>query len=106
MTEVQKELIRSMRLQGIGYRAIASSLHLKLNKVELFCKTHGLGGDGWLVRMNYPVWCENNDRCPVCGKKLKQSRRGRKKKFCSGRCRTAWCRMKRNEAEDEGGLDV
>ena len=59
MTEVQKELIRSMRLQGIGYRAIASSLHLKLNKVELFCKTHGLGGDGWLVRMNYPVWCEN-----------------------------------------------
>jgi hypothetical protein len=70
MTDVQKELIRSMRLHGIGYRAIAKSLHLKLNKVELFCKTHGLAGDGWLVRLNYPVWCQNNDRCPVCGKKL------------------------------------
>ena len=107
MTDVQKELIRAMRLQGIGYRAIARSLHLRLNKVELYCKTHGLAGDGWLVRKNYPVWCGNNDRCPVCGKKLEQSGRGRKKKFCSGKCRTAWCRMKQAEAEDEmGGLDV
>jgi len=109
MTDVQKELIRSMRLQGIGYRAIAKSLHLKLNKVELFCKTHGLAGDGWLVRLNYPVWCQNNDRCPVCGKKLSQPKRGRKKKFCSGKCRTAWCRAKQAEAEfgfDEGGSDA
>ncbi|MBP3805405.1 MAG: hypothetical protein J6I76_16220 [Oribacterium sp.] len=107
MTEVQKELIRAMRLQGIGYRAIARSLRLRLNKVELYCKTHGLAGDGWLVRLNYPVWCENNDRCPVCGKKLEQSGRGRKKKFCSGKCRTAWCRMKQADAEDEmGGVDV
>ena len=83
MTEVQKELIRSMRLQGIGYRAIARSLHLKLNKVEFYCKTHGLGGEGWLVRKNYPVWCEQNDCCPVCGRK----------------CRTAWCRAKRAEEE-------
>ena len=107
MTEVQKELIRAMRLQGIGYRAIARSLRLRLNKVELYCKTHGLAGDGWLVRLNYPVWCENNDRCLVCGKKLEQRGRGRKKKFCSGKCRTAWCRMKQAEAEDEiGGIDV
>ena len=105
MTEVQKELIRSMRLQGIGYRAIARSLHLKLNKVELYCKTHGLAGDGWLVRLNYPVWCEQNDRCPVCGKKLTQPKRGRRKKFCSGKCRTAWCRARRAE-EETGGSDA
>ena len=105
MTEVQKELIRSMRLQGIGYRAIARSLHLKLNKVELYCKTHGLGGEGWLVRKNYPVWCELNDCCPVCGRKVTQPKRGRRKKFCSGKCRTAWCRARRAE-EETGGHDA
>ena len=69
MTDVQKELIRSMRLQGIGYRAIARSLHLKLNKVELFCKTHGLaGGEGWLNRMNYPGG-EQNDSPPRAAKR-------------------------------------
>jgi hypothetical protein len=74
MTEVQKELIRSMRLQGIGYRAIARSLHLKLNKVELYCKTHGLGGDGNLVRLNYVIWCEKTGHCLYCGTELEQGR--------------------------------
>lgn len=100
MTEVQKEMIRSMRLQGIGYRAIASSLHLKLNRVELFCKTHGLAGEGWLVRLNYPVWCEKNNCCMMCGRKLEQPGRGRKKRFCSGKCRTAYCRMKQKQDVD------
>ena len=99
MTNVQKEMIRAMRLQGIGYRAIAKNLNLKLNRVVLYCKTHGLAGDGSLVRMNYAVWCEQNGRCPVCGAKLKQPERGRKKRFCSGKCRTAYYR-KKHEEED------
>lgn len=99
MTEAQKELIRSMRLQGIGYRAIAKSLHLRLNRVELYCKTHGLAGDGSLVRLNYPIWCEENNCCRVCGKKLTQPERGRKRQFCSGRCRTIYCRRKHEEED-------
>ena len=71
----------------------------------LYCKTHGLGGEGWLVRKNYPVWCEQNDCCPVCGRKVTQPKRGRRKKFCSGKCRTAWCRAKRAE-EETGGSDA
>ena len=97
MTDVQKEMIHAMRLQGIGYRAIAKSLHLRLNRVELYCKTHGLAGDGSLVRLNYAIWCEMNGRCLVCGEKLKQPKRGRRKKFCSGKCRTAYYRKKHEE---------
>ncbi len=100
MTEVQKEMIRSMRLEGIGYKAIARDLNLRRNQVQLFCKTHGLGGDGKLVRLNYEIWCEKTGHCLMCGKKLSQPAIGRKKRFCSGRCRTAYCR-KKNTTEME-----
>ena len=108
MTDVQKELIRAMRLQGIGYKAIARDLHLRRNQVQLYCKTHGLGGDGNLVRLNYVIWCEKTGHCLYCGTELKQPDRGRKKKFCSGKCRTAWCRAKQAEAEETetGGSDA
>ncbi len=101
MTEVQKEMIRSMRLVGIGYKAIARDLNLRRNQVQLYCKTHGLGGDGKLVRLNYEIWCEKTGHCLMCGAKLTQPATGRKKRFCSGRCRTAYCRKKN---ADEDGL--
>ena len=67
MTELQKMQIRTMRMQGIGYHVIAKELCLKENQVQLFCKAHGLAGDSNLVRLNYPIWCQQNNRCPVCG---------------------------------------
>ena len=108
MTDAQKELIRAMRLQGIGYKAIARDLHLRRNQVQLYCKTHGLGGDGNLVRLNYVIWCEKTGHCLYCGTELKQPDRGRRKKFCSGKCRTAWCRAKQAKADetDLGGSDA
>lgn len=93
MTDAQKEQIRSMRLQGIGYRAIAKALGLKMNQVQLFCKAHGLAGSAELARLNYPIWCQQNSRCPICGAKITQPKTGRRKKFCSGRCRTRYCRL-------------
>ncbi len=92
MTDKQKEKIRSMRMQGMGYHVIAKELCLKENQVQLFCKMHGLAGDSDLVRLNYPVWCRQNSRCPICGTKIDQPKIGRKKKFCSGRCRTRYFR--------------
>lgn len=99
MTDEQKEKIRSMRIQGIGYRLIAKELCLKENQVQLFCKTNGLAGSADLTRLNYPIWCFQNNRCLVCGAKLKQAKCGRKKKFCSGRCRTRYFR-ENNETEE------
>lgn len=92
MTDEQKEKIRSMRIQGIGYRLIAKELCLKENRVQLFCKAHGLAGSADLTRLNFPIWCYQNNRCLACSAKLKQTKRGRKKKFCSGRCRTRYFR--------------
>ena len=40
MKQEQKELIRSLRLQGWGYKRIAKELRLNRNQVQLYCKTH------------------------------------------------------------------
>ena len=77
MTDAQKEQVRAMRMQGIGYRLIAKSLGLKINQVQLFCKAHGLAGNGEIARLNYPIWCQQNNRCPVCGAKVTQPETGR-----------------------------
>ena len=52
MTDAQKEQVRAMRMQGIGYRLIAKSLGLKINQVQLFCKSHGPAGNGELVKLH------------------------------------------------------
>ena len=56
MTDAQKEQVRAMRMQGIGYRLIAKSLGLKINHVQLFCKAHGLAGNGELARLKSRTW--------------------------------------------------
>ena len=56
MKQEQKELIRSLRLQGWGYKRIAKELRLNRNQVQLYCKTHGLAGAGEFVKLNLPIW--------------------------------------------------
>jgi len=101
LTESQKLQVRAMRMQGIGYRAIAKALGLKINQVQLFCKAHGLSGSADLVKLNYPIWCEQNNHCIFCGRKLQQPTTGRRRRFCSGSCRTKYCVMKKSEAPEK-----
>ncbi len=88
-----------MRLNGYGYKAIGKALDLNENRVQLYCKSHGLAGSAELIRLNYPIWCRQNSRCMTCGIKITQPKTGRKKKFCSGRCRTRYFR-ENNEMEE------
>lgn len=44
MTEFQEKQIRDLRLQGTGYRAIASVVDLSRDIVRNYCKSHGLDG--------------------------------------------------------------
>lgn len=97
MTDKQREEIRKLRLNGLGYKMIAKLVGSKENNVHEFCKAHGLAGSAELVRLNYPIWCKQNSRCPICGAKIIQPKTGRRKKFCSGRCRTRYCRLKWDE---------
>lgn len=92
MTDEQKNSIRAMRLKGYGYKAIGKALDLNENRVQLYCKSHGLAGSAELIKLNYPIWCQQNNRCVICGIKITQPKTGRRKKFCSGRCRTRYFR--------------
>ena len=92
LDDAQKDMIRRMRFKGQGYGTIANQLGVETERVENYCHNHGLAGDAELTRLNYPVWCEQNGRCLICCRKLKQPKVGRRKRFCSGRCRTMYCR--------------
>ena len=100
MTDVQKEKIFSMRMQGMGYCLIANALNLKENQVQHYCKVHGLAGTADLVSLNRAVWCEKNNRCLFCGVRLVQMRHGRNKRFCSGNCRTKYCLLRKKYERD------
>ena len=43
MTDLQKEQIKTLRLQGIGYVKIGEMLGISDNTVRSFCRRNGLG---------------------------------------------------------------
>lgn len=107
MTGEQKKSVREMRYSGLGYKKIAAELNLSRDEVKQFCAENGLRGPAELVPLNLSVWYENIGRCRTCGKNLEQKRYGRKRHFCSGKCRTAYCRkMKKLEGEDSGDINT
>jgi endogenous inhibitor of DNA gyrase (YacG/DUF329 family) len=81
MTDMEKEKIRYLRGEGLGYKAIASRLALSENTVKSFCRRNGLSGvaDKCMEGL-----------CRHCGKPLASGQRGKPKKFCSESCRRAW----------------
>ena len=60
MTGQQKEQIRTMRLQGIGYIKIGKALGISDNTVRSFCRRNGLGDKS-----------KNAVACKQCGKLIK-----------------------------------
>lgn len=101
MKKEYEDLVFICRMAGWGYKKIAKELNLKRDEVRLYCMSHGLGGQGQFVEPNYLAWKENHGRCLVCGKKLERKPKGRKRRFCSGRCRTIYCRAKKGEEQIE-----
>lgn len=79
MTDQQKEQIRVMRLQGIGYVKIGEMLSISDNTVRSFCRRSGLGDTA-----------KNTVSCKQCGKLIKIIPRRKPRMFCSDACRTAW----------------
>jgi len=85
MTPDQKEQIHNLRQQGVGYKAIAKELLLTADTVKGYCKRHQLDGS---VEVGF---------CLQCNKAIKQTKRGRVKKFCCDACRYQWW----NENQDK-----
>ena len=81
MTTIEKEKIRYLRGEGLGYKTIASRLEISVDAVKGYCKRNGFNG----------VASEKtDDLCRCCGKSIKQIPGRKPKKFCSAACRQIW----------------
>lgn len=99
MTPAQKEEIYKLRLQGLGYKAIARELLISEDAIKIYCKRHHLNGPAEVVQLNAEVIQKNSGLCLRCKNPIRQKKRGRTKKFCSNACRYAWW----NENPDKRG---
>ena len=81
MTDAQKEQVRYLRCEGLGYGAIATRLGISENTVKSFCRRNNLTG----VASKEPVVV-----CRNCGRPLPQYPKRKQRKFCSEACRRAW----------------
>ena len=70
MTNQQKEQIRTMRLQGVGYIKIGKALDISDNTVRSFCRRNGLGDKS-----------KNAVACKQCGKLIKNIAKQKPKKL-------------------------
>ena len=80
MTDAQKEQVRYLRCEGLGYGAIATRLGISENTVKSFCRRNNLTG----VASKEPVVV-----CRNCGRPLPQYSKRKQRKFCSEACRQA-----------------
>ena len=90
MTNIQEQQIREFRMKGAGYKAIASVLGLSRDVVRNYCKSHNLDGYAPEVALNMEERKQNIQNCPLCKKIIKQPNTGRRRKFCSEKCRRLW----------------
>lgn len=52
MTDAQAAQIRTLRMQGKGYKSVASAVGLSRDIVRNYCKAHGMEGYGEAVALN------------------------------------------------------
>ena len=52
MTEIQAAEIEALRMQGKGYKSIASAVGLSRDIVRNYCKANGMEGAGEAAAMN------------------------------------------------------
>ncbi|AVP55283.1 hypothetical protein K144313037_17600 [Clostridium tetani] len=93
MTDEQKERIKHMRQQGIGYKKIANEIGLSRDSVRGYCRRNGLDGLGEEIAMQHKILMQEEFiyvLCLQCGKEIKQNATGRKRKYCSMECKRVW----------------
>jgi endogenous inhibitor of DNA gyrase (YacG/DUF329 family) len=87
MTELQKELIGTMRGDGTGYGTIAKELGLSENTVKSYCRRSKLNGSAATTN----IIAENTStQCEQCGAAVVQSEHRKHKRFCKDKCRMDW----------------
>ncbi len=92
MTEEQKLLIKKLRYEGIGYKAIGLQLGLSRDVVRNFCKKNGMDGYGKRIKLARKME-EKPDECRLCGKPIFQNATGRPRRYCCERHRREWWKL-------------
>lgn len=87
MKQVDKEKVKFFREKGYSYSKIAALLSISENTIKTYCRRNDLGG----VRGNIKQSNEEKiEICKQCSNKLELLNRGKRKKFCSDKCRRLW----------------
>lgn len=86
MNELQKEQIKKLRKQGLGYIKVAKALNLSENTVKSYCRRNNLSGE---------IAKKSNDIvefsfCKCCGKELVKQKGKKERSFCDDGCRTSF----------------
>jgi IS30 family transposase len=100
MTADEKIRVRQMRLEGITYAQISSSLNISENTIKSFCQRNKLPVGSIASLPDTRPDPMDNTICKQCGKRLKQNPKHKPKKFCSDICRNAWWKT-HNEQVDK-----
>ena len=96
MTKETRDQILELRTQGYGYVTIAHLVGESRDAVRYICKSRGLGG---LIEDQMVI---DGKVCANCGCGITQpSGRGRRKRFCSEKCRRAWWARHPNEVKKQ-----
>ena len=82
MTELEKDEVFTARYKGQSYSEIASALSVSTSTIRTYCCRNGLTDAD----------VQNNSVCCVCRKQITQKIKGRRRVFCSDKCRSSWRR--------------
>jgi len=80
MNDEQRQRIKILRFQGLGYKQIAKETGLSRDSVRGYCKRNGLDGYGNELFEEYKKTIERefvNILCLNCGAELEQNKIGR-----------------------------
>lgn len=106
MEERQKEQIKLLRLEGLGYKKIATILDVSVDAVKSYCKRSKIVAPSKKEELIIPVSDEPENICPECGKEIIQIPKMRARRFCSNNCRDSWWKKHRSEGNRHKGKKV
>lgn len=76
----EKNKIRQLREEGMGYKKIASEMCISVNTVKSFCRNNKLTSSD-ITSKSY---------CKECGKEIVEKKKCKKRVFCSEACKRNW----------------
>jgi IS30 family transposase len=98
MTQLEREEILRLRLEGKSYTQIADKLQTSRNTVKSTCQRFGCQPNEITKEIH------DSDHCRLCGTVLAQQATGKRKSFCSELCRRAWWKQHQDKRSFKSGV--